>query len=80
VEFCVGLGVRPNLTGIDPETGALVPLFNPRRETWAEHFTLQGAAIVGLTATGRTTVAVLALNAGHRRNVRAELIAQGVFP
>ncbi|MBV8609836.1 MAG: hypothetical protein JO034_20555, partial [Singulisphaera sp.] len=53
---------------------------NPRREAWAEHFTLQGAAIVGLTATGRTTVAVLAMNAGHRRNVRAELIAQGVFP
>ena len=70
----------PNLTGIDPETGALVPLFTPRRDLWAEHFTLQGAAIVGLTATGRTTVAVLALNARHRRNVRAELIAQGIFP
>ena len=28
----------PNLTGIDVETSALVPLFHPRRDTWTDHF------------------------------------------
>ena len=26
------------IEGIDPTTGTLVPLFNPRRQAWAEHF------------------------------------------
>ncbi len=69
-----------NLTGIDPDSGAIVPLFHPRRDQWAEHFALRGAFIVGLTPTGRTTVYVLAMNARHRLNVRAELIAQGLYP
>ena len=30
-----------------------VLLFNPRIQTWREHFTLGGARIVALTATGR---------------------------
>jgi hypothetical protein len=40
----------PNLTGIDPDTGAIVPLFHPRRDAWHEHFTLQDVTIVGLDA------------------------------
>jgi hypothetical protein len=28
----------PNLTSIDPETQAIVPLFNPRRAVWKLHF------------------------------------------
>lgn len=70
----------PNLTGIDPVSGVLVPLFGPRQDRWADHFALRGAFIVGLTPTGRTTVHVLARNARHRLNVRAELIAQGLYP
>src|SRR5438132_9127096 len=56
----------PNLTGIDPDSGAIVRLFNPRQDRWADHFTLRGAFIIGLTPTGRTTVYVLAMNARHR--------------
>jgi 5-methylcytosine-specific restriction endonuclease McrA len=26
------------MEAIDPTTGTLVPLFNPRRQVWAEHF------------------------------------------
>lgn len=69
----------PNLSGIDPESGELVPLFNPRRNSWADHFSLEGARIVGLTSSGRTTVYVLAMNATHRLNVRADLLARGVY-
>src|SRR6516162_8389791 len=31
-----------NLTGIDPETGKLVELFNPRTQEWTEHFAWNG--------------------------------------
>ena len=49
---------------IDPETQALAPLYNPRRQRWDEHFAWQegGAIIVGLTPTGRATAVALDLN------------------
>src|SRR5436309_15286281 len=51
------------VAGADPETGQVVPLFNPRTQRWAEHFrwSEDGIRIVGLTPTGRATVAVLHL-------------------
>lgn len=63
----------PNLTGIDPETGQITPLFNPRTQHWIEHFARQGTEIVGLTPTGRTTVRVLAMNSDAQRELRAAL-------
>jgi hypothetical protein len=63
----------PNLTGIDPDTGALVPLFHPRQERWDTHFALRETYIVGLTPTGRTTVRVLQMNAVDRVQLRAAL-------
>jgi hypothetical protein len=70
----------PNLSGIDPDTGKVVSLFNPRRQRWRRHFRFEGPIIVGRTQCGRATVAVLALNARDRVELRAELIADGVFP
>ena len=48
----------------DPVTGVDAPLFDPRRQVWAEHFRWEtdGARIEGLTPTGRATVAALQLN------------------
>jgi hypothetical protein len=63
----------PNLTGIDPHTAQITPLFNPRTQLWPEHFALQGTAIMGLTPTGRATVRVLAMNADVQRQLRAQL-------
>ena len=63
----------PNLSGID--SGQVTPLFNPRNEVWGEHFVRSGSRIEGLTAVGRTTVSVLAMNAPVRLELRAELIA-----
>jgi len=57
-------------TAIDPETGAVTPLFNPRRQQWSEHFRFDGEWIQGLTAIGRTTVAALDLNHPRRRSIR----------
>ena len=67
----------PNLTGCDPESGDIVPLFHPRRDRWADHFIFQGPRIVGLTAIGRTTVLVLGMNDARRLDLRAELLSRG---
>jgi hypothetical protein len=69
-----------DIGSIDPETGNLVPLFNPRTQRWADHFTLDGAHIVGLTAVGRTTVAFLQLNAFERLTERAALLRTRRYP
>ena len=48
----------------DPETGQIVPLFNPRTDDWGEHFAvdLDSFSIEGLTAEGRASVRRLGLN------------------
>lgn len=48
----------------DPETGQLVPLFNPRTQGWRDHFAWinGGTHVIGVTATGRATVIALRLN------------------
>lgn len=69
----------PNLTGIDPVSGRLTRLFNPRRGSWTKHFRLEGAQLVGKTAVGRTTVYVLNMNEPERVALREELLAQGLF-
>src|SRR5438046_2029708 len=63
----------PNLTGIDPATGEIVPLYHPRRDTWEEHFAVRDRKMVGLTPVGRTTVRVLQMNLPARLDLRAEL-------
>lgn len=59
-----------DLTGIDPESGAITPLFNPRRDSWNDHFFWNGLLMAGQTAIGRTTVRLLQLNAPARLRVR----------
>ena len=49
----------PNLAGIDPQTGKIVWLFNPRRHKWSRHFRWCGAVLEGRTPIGRATVATL---------------------
>jgi hypothetical protein len=55
-------GAKTN--AIDPLTNELVSLFNPRQQTWIEHFVWieEGTRIAGLTAIGRATVDALQLN------------------
>ena len=69
----------PNLGGVDPRTGAKTWLFHPRRHKWSRHFAWDGAVLKGRTPIGRTTIAVLAINAPHRIAQRASLLAEGVF-
>lgn len=69
-----------DLATFDPLSNEIVPLFNPRRQTWSDHFTLDGIHIIGITPTGRATVFLLKLNAPTRLAYRQVLIAQGRYP
>ena len=55
-----------NLSGMDPDTGKVTPLFHPRRDAWPEHFARDAARITGRTPAGRTTVWLLEMNTGAR--------------
>jgi len=63
-------------TAADPETTTEAPLFNPRSQTWTDHFRWHNEHIVPLTPTGRATVAALDLNRPLILAIRREEIAR----
>lgn len=65
---------------IDPISGEIVPLFNPRRQAWHEHFILINDEIRGITLIGQATARLLMFNTPTRRLERQVLIAQGLYP
>ena len=68
----------PNMATIDPATNGRVFLFSPRQDRWSEHFRVDDDGfVIGQTATGRGTVALLDMNEEHRRRLRRLLIVQG---
>ena len=71
------LSKGPNLSGIDPHSGQIVALFHPRRDDWSEHFRFHEARIEGITACGRATVEVLAMNDARRMELRTAILAPG---
>lgn len=70
------------VAGTDPVSGNSVPLFNPRVQTWSEHFrwSADGARILGLTSVGRATEAALRLNSDIAVEVRRNWVLAGWHP
>lgn len=81
---CAQCNMRKNdrLVAPDPVRGDHAPLFDPRRQVWAEHFAwIDGATvIVGLTATGRATVEALGLNRQLLVDARRMWVVAGRHP
>lgn len=73
-------GVQTEAT--DPQTGVMVALFNPRTQSWHEHFAWSpdGTMIVGLTACGRVTVVALQLNHDSIVEARRQWVKVGWHP
>jgi hypothetical protein len=69
----------PNIAGLDPETLEIVRLFHPRRDRWLEHFEWNGPELIGRTALGGATVAVLFMNDAEVILLRRALLEEGVF-
>jgi hypothetical protein len=70
------------ITAIDPLSNQQAPLYHPRRDRWEEHFAWSDdlALLVGLTPTGRATIAALFLNREGVVNLRHLLAATGKHP
>jgi len=64
-----------SVDAIDPASGLRVPLFHPRRDEWRWHFVWSDdySFIIGVTPTGRATVAKLRLNRAGVVNLRTVL-------
>ena len=69
----------PNISGLDPHTSQLTPLYDPRGDDWSAHFAWDGPVLQGLTPQGRVTIAVLRINDPPRVMHRSLLIASGDF-
>jgi hypothetical protein len=69
----------PNLAGLDPRSGRLTRLFNPRKDRWREHFRWNGPFLEGQTAVGRTTIEVLRINGADALAVRQSVMDEGIF-
>lgn len=54
----------------DPKSGAKVPLFHPRLDSWAGAFRWNRVKLIGRNATGRATVAALGLNSPEHLVIR----------
>lgn len=74
-------------TGIDPESEAEFPLFNPRQQQWSDHFIWSADAlqIIGKTLSGRATCNRLDLNDERReepfiQNARQQWVAGQIHP
>jgi hypothetical protein len=65
--------------GVDPLTGGLARLFNPRIDSWNVHFRVSGFTIEGLTPEGRVTVARLQINAPEMQAARRLLHELGLW-
>ena len=68
-----------DLAAEDPETATLTYFFNPRIETWNDHFSLNGAIITPLSAKARATVSIFRLNDEARVEEREAFMKSGLY-
>jgi hypothetical protein len=79
---CVSCSLRKEArrSATDPTTRRSVLLFHPRRQRWGAHFRWAGSRVVGVTPTGRATVAALRMNRPLILAIRAEEAQRGRHP
>lgn len=66
----------------DPLTGEMVRLFDPRQQVWSDHFrwNTEGDLVVGMTPTGRATIAAIRLNRAEIVEARRGWVIAGWHP
>jgi hypothetical protein len=81
---CRSCNVRKSnrLGGIDPESNLFVRLYNPRTDTWDEHFSVdtERAEIIGRPPEARATIDALDMNHPQQQGARFLWILLGIFP
>ncbi len=69
-----------DIASITSQTGAPVRLFHPRKDSWNEHFRVEGAKIEPLTEVGKVTLRLLRMNSAERVAEREILQRLGRYP
>ncbi len=71
-----------SVEAIDPVSEEIAPLYHPRQQVWADHFTWNEdcSLVIGLTPTGRATIEKLQLNRLGLINLRRILFAANEHP
>jgi hypothetical protein len=64
--------------GTDDDT--IIRFFNPRKDVWSDHFTLNGGAIYGKTPIGEATMKIFKFNETERLIFRQQLAALNLYP
>ena len=79
---CVGCSLRKGArqSAVDPATGEDATLFNPRHESWPDHFRWRGFVVEGVSPTGRATVDTLGMNRPLMVAIREEESILGRHP
>lgn len=69
-----------DLGSVSTRTGRLIRFFNPRSDTWRQHFQWTEGAIEPLTDIGEVTVRLLEFNHPERASLRKLLAETGRYP
>jgi hypothetical protein len=70
-----------DIASIDRQQGEQLSwLFNPRKQSWDDHFRLDDGKLIPLTAEGRVTVTLFQLNQPALIFERQMLIERGIYP
>lgn len=71
-----------HLDASDPQAQAIVPLFHPRRQDWAEHFVVDRITgkMRGLTPSGRATIEQLGMNRPVQLAARKQWLRLKLYP
>jgi hypothetical protein len=70
-----------NVAALDPLTGDATKLYDPRQQTWDDHFQVNtDATLSGLTPEGRATIRVLRINDDERVKQRLGELMTGDYP
>jgi HNH endonuclease len=70
------------ISSIDPASNIEVRFFNPRQDSWDEHFQVDtdNSTILGITSVGRVTVDCLEMNSTSQVAARQLWLRVGLFP
>lgn len=76
------LAKHDRVTAVDPQTGNVARLYHPLQQQWIDHFSWDedGVMILGLTPTGRATIAALKLNRPQLIESRQYWVSVGWHP
>jgi hypothetical protein len=74
--------IANKLFAADPVSDQKVSIFNPRQDSWSQHFiwAADRCRLIGLSATARATIDLLTLNRLRLLHIRAADVAIGRHP